>query len=538
MLLDRILVAHTKHLSVDDREQPPDVYELDVSSMRARLKLDGDSPSQPVVDCTVRGVSAGLTLRSRPEGHDLDLNAAVHHFTVCLCAERPDTRLDACDDPSLPGPVVARVLSEGLEAGLEWRKTRKCVVLRSAVLATTIVTPAFAHIATLAETWQKQAQATGRSAAKRHSPTAMVMYQTVRAALEQRQTLVQPPFAYESGYGLHVSDQRNIRLDLGWGIMSRVRHWRQVLLVARDVPHANIIDYTVASLLSVEDWATGTEGFIRSQLCMKLAFGDNIERQNDALPKLPNLDVHVFVNLDVLQVAHEGRTLESDAVETSRVKLVSISFGLRHRKLHDVDRVVNQIRSINTVKGIEVEIRNNVFLAIDPMLALVPSRAPASPPAQPRGYASENDGREKWSIAVDNHVARGDIHVIGAGLRLSAGIADGSVNVKARTDQIGPRTRPIATRRCNALARLKGISLTLSALEQSNDLLSLPNDRVISHSQAEELKIVLDHREGATPEVKALLRLALSLGHFAFDVRPQIKSLASFGVAWKKEHYP
>lgn len=504
---------------------------IPVVSVRVDTGLTGH---EPTLNCVSRCLAGHLTIQPGPDNKKTDnvkLSAGIRHFDATLCTGQAQHHLQLHAQRTLPGLPVARVLLEGLDVSFDSRTQHSCSVVYCAVIDTHLVTPAFAAIADLVSVCQSQVRDLPDSP-ERLNTAGHLIYRMVRAAVEQSETQSQPSFANESRYGLHLANEQSIRDNPGWRIMTSVRHWMRTLSAAKDVTHDDIAHYTFASLLSMDFWEFDTMDILRQQRSVQIAF-DILKASTEATDTdLLDSVAHVFVKLDVINVVHEGQRLEDSAIETSAIKLISTSFGLRHSRKHKDDHFKNEVQSVNNVKLVEVEIRNNVLPAVQPLLALVPS-SDHKPPAVDSAGPSE-----VWSVTADNHVGTINVHLIGGGLRLSAGLQHGDLNIHVTTGQKVTSIGSPSSLHHQVLLRLQKLDLTLAALDQSKAMLDLPVDGIISYSLAQDLKLILDHRSGAAQQMPPRLRLALSLHRFEFDVRPQLRALASFGVKWKKQQYP
>lgn len=507
---------------------------LDITVPSVKLRLDtGPRVSSPTVECSLNGAAAHISVT--PASHDetsgtFDCSASLRHLEASLCVAHAEQRLSRPENCNTAGDVVALLSTDGLEASVDSRPQHSCTTLRSTVLHTHLVTPAFDAIAKVMTTWQEALNDVVPTPEVDQS-AALLIYRMVRAAIEQAETQSQPGFANESRYGLHLANEQSIRDNPGWRLLTTVRHWMRTLSAAQDVSDDDIATYTINSLLSMESWEFDTENIIREQRAVQVAFGIEPAAQSGLKVALDWV-AHLFVKLDVIHLVHEGRRLEDSAVETSAIKVISTSVGLRRSRKHKSDHYKNEVQSVNTVRVIEIDIRNNVLPAIQPLLVLVPKAGVHTG----RNRSSRHE-RELWSITADNHIDSATVHFTGGGLRLGVGLQKGSMNLHVTAGIQGEDPVLPPSMHLKANLHLHKLDLKLTALDASKAILALPDDGVISDCFAQEIRLVLDHRN-ARPKSTSRLRMALSLNHFDFDVRPQLRGLAAFGVDWKKHHYP
>jgi hypothetical protein len=466
---------------------------------------------------------------SRPT---MDIAVLARKAELNLCTANPTMCLNTSPDANLPSASVTRILFEGLEVNLDQRHRHTRLVTRLSMLNTSIVTPAFQHIHDVAKLWQTAAN--GMPKPPDHpNPVAVVLYQAVRAAVEREQTLSQPAFAYESSYGLHVDDQRNIRRDLGWSILARTRHWLRTLEMPKVRSTDNLAEYTIEQLASVEDWAGDSADFIRQQACMRLAFGDNTY-QSSAGPQI-SLDnsIHVFANIDILHVEHRGKMLESDRIVSSSLRMLSASSGIQYLVAFKGSRKIKRIRAVNTVKAIETEIQNSLFGAIEPLLRL----APASDSPELDSVMVQHEGEEEQIIVMDNQIERAELVTIAAGLRLKGILDRGTVNVFAKLTKRSMPDTIAETSHVSVATMIRLIETSVNTVSDLPVSAALASGEVVAVCRLKELggMVALDSPEDA--HLPAQLRVLASLRAYSLDIRPEMKALRNYIQHVKDQEY-
>lgn len=524
------MVAHTDRVGAAEDDQLPTIVKISLPAVKARIKPGPTSAAGPVIEMQLSGFAAQHTLQTRDLRAHVDDNATLDHLRIYLCSRSSETQLRAPASDTLPGSLVAQLLCDSLSIAFDTRQHHQCLVVRCAQLSSSLVTPAVKEIGPILQLW-KTASDNLPKASPPSDPAALLLYSVIRSAVEEKQTFKQPSFAHESSYGLHHEDQRNIRRDLGWSILTRVRHWMKITRPATSVAHDDIADYTIGALLTIDEFATGTDMFIRQQPCIQIAFGEAIHPADSHAP-IPDSDWQIFAKVDVLRLVHEGTSISKSSVQRSVVTLFSPSTGTRYRTYLKGDQRTNQLRSVNTIKIIQVELRDSVLPAMNAVLDLM-SDAPRQ--AAVPDVAKTN--RQLWSITVDNHVGECNIHLIGGGLRLSGSLGNSYGNIVIKTASADPEADTAHYAYRNALVGLQGVTINLLAEAPSQSLLSLPADHSIASTTVNDIKLVLSHRHVPKKLAELQRGMAVSLGHFAFTVHPQVKSLGNFLVHWKKEHF-
>lgn len=401
------------------------------------------------------------------------------------------------------------------------------------MLNTSIVTPAFQQTHDIAKIWETAAEQMPKSS-DQPAPVAVILYQAVRAAVERDATLSQPAFAYESSYGLHVDDQRNIRRDLGWSILARVRHWLRTLEMPEIQPTDNLADYTIEHLASVEDWAGDSEGFIRQQTCMKIAFGEKLHsRSRDDPPISLDNSIHVFASIDVLHVEHLGKMLESDRVVTSSVRVLSASSGIQFLLAFKGPRQVKRIRAVNAVKAIEIEIQNSLFGAIEPLLRLAPASAAPEPVSPP----NRQEGDEEQIVLVDNQIERAELVTIAAGLRLKGVLDRGSLNLFAKSFKALDSTPTAESAYVSATTMIHLIETSVTAVPDLPVGSALAPGQIVAVCRFKELGGMVTHETIEDIVSPVRLRVLASLEAYSLDVRPEMKALRDFIQSVRDQQY-
>jgi hypothetical protein len=401
---------------------------------------------------------------------------------------------------------------------------------------TNVVTPAFQDIHDVARIWQHAVEQLPKAIDK-PDPVAIVLYQAVRAAVENCQTLSQPAFAYESSYGLHVDDQRNIRRDLGWSMLARIRHWLRTLYIPSEEPVDDIERYTISKLAGVEDWAGDSEEFIRQQKCMRLAFGRDTRLPTSDHPTSLDHTIHVFANLDLFHLEHRGRLLESDEIAASSLRIISVSTGLQYLIALKGSRKVKRVRAINTVKSIELELQNSLISAIEPLIRLAPTTAESSTEVNANHPILAEEAEEQI-ILMDNHVERAEVVSIAAGLQLRGVLDKASVNVFAKKSNSPSPEGPTESAYTSATTMIHSIETTLSAQPQPRTLSVLAPGEVVAICRLKELGSMVTHQTSQHGELPDQLRVLMSLRQLGLDIRPQMKVLRGLIENLRDQEYP
>jgi hypothetical protein len=531
VLLDQLLVAHTEKLGETSNSGSSMVLDLTVPRLRARALHSEVGTSSPIIVCSVKQVSTKLSNTSQDGQSLIALAVRVKSFDTTLCAPEAGMQLQDVESNGTPGDPVARVSCEGLELGVDQRSRRTRIMIKANMFNTGIVTPAFESIRDLVTIWQSATDNLPSSSIK-PKPATVVIYDAIRAAVNEGQITAQPAFLYGSNYGLHFNDNRDIRADLGWLMLTRIRHWRHVLPQPVTQPMDDLASYIIAELNKIDDWAAnGDEDFVRRQTFIQIALGDDIRLDRSGEQALLDQTLHLFVNVNILNFEHQGKMLESNRIVTSSLKVASASTGLQYLVAYKGARRIKRIRAVNAVKSIDLTLQNSVFLAVEPLLALMPDPGVSETP-----HEANEDAQNIYLL--DNQVERAEMQLLAAGLRLRGVLDKGSVNVFHKNGSG-------LTDRGAGISAQTTVNTMVHLVET---VLSVVKERIHNSSPMSAGTIATWHSRAfggmATQTVfqdaqfPSQLKLLLSLQHFGLDVRPQMKALHALINHVREEDLP
>lgn len=533
-MLDSLQISHTDALPGPNDNSGPLILDIAIPLGSIKAYTESSKIRGPLIDGTFRGLSADVTVQKQGDESTVELNTTISTIAVTLWSQQASPVGVVVQNIPLGhfGAPLLRMTVEDVRVDLLHRGERMRLRTSAALIDTKIVTTAFAEIAHLARAWQVASRTLTLLSDGTTKP-AILMYRLIEAAQTANVTSSQPGFVFESSYGLHVEDQRNVRRDLGWMIMARLRHWLLTLPVSLDQPNlsmSQMCDYVTSEMSKVEDWSSGTEAFIRQQPFLKSAFGKEVEQISAEDPGATGKDklLHVFVTLGLFNLEHQGRTLESPDIVSSSIKLTTSSFGIQQSIGDRAESTASSTRVLVAVKSCDVEIQSSIFSALDPLLSLGDSD-PAS--------KADTSLANSIAVVVDMHLDSGSLTLIGGGLRVRAGLHQGEVSVVLRDGRSGTTAKTRSSRK-TVLASVDLVEVVLSQPIEVHSILASAGDRVVIMASASSVRAVLDHRESSRDGSIPSLRLAHSIQHLHFDSRPQLKAFYAFGQDWKQRYYP
>jgi hypothetical protein len=545
------MVTHAEKYRAIDKIDSPIVVEIEIPHIRARaFHTDVDAPS-PIVDCSVKRITTRVS-RSLYAGHQYTNVAAwVRRMEVLLCTPKPALHLQDVECAGVPGQPVGRVLCEGLEAGLDSRSRHTVLTVRLNMFNTGIVTPAFDSIRDIAQVWQAACEILP-SSADQVKPVAFVICDAIQSAIAAGQTGSQPLFMTPTGYALQENDPVNVRRDEGWALLARLRYWTQTLprqpwdrisdmtsyavtelgkIEARglnkdegkDPNNDGLVDDNKGELLEQSEEKKPTvdsSDWVREQTFIKLAFGHEIHAEPSAHTILLDHTTHVFINLDLLHLEHQGKMLESDQIVSSSLNIMSASIGLQYLVGYKRSRPIKRIRLVNTVKAIDVVIQNSIFNAIEPLLSLVPA-----PESADNDHAEKADADNRTILVMDNQIQRAELQLIAAGLRIKGLLDQGSLNVNHESGTgLEVNKIPISSQTTSTMMVSSMETVVSVVKERIHSASSMPTG-IAATWETKDFGGMASHIAYEEPSFPDEVKVLLSLRRFDLDVRPQMKAL-------------
>lgn len=551
------MVAYaTRHRAKDEIEKPL-VVDLEVSQIRVRaFCADVDDPS-PVIDCFTTHLTSRVSVTSYAGHRSIDLAVWVRKIELLLCTPKPVLKLQDVESAGVPGLAVCRITCEGLEAKLDTRSRHQVITVRLNTFNTGIVTPAFESIRDVVQIWQA-ACACLLSPADTVKPVAFVIHDAVRSAIAAGQTGTQPQFANVTMYALQAEDPRNVRKDFGWTLLARLRYWRNTLPTSPDICATDdIASCTIEHLAAIEtkgkeldnnglEVSGQTEDenldeieerrqnslkYIRELAFMKIAFGYDIPSDTPDQKTLLGHTTHIFANIDLFHLEHQGKMLESDQIVSSSLNVVSASTGLQYLTAYKKSRLLKRMRIINTVKAFDLVLQNSIFNAIEPLLSLIPVSDEVN-------QIDKVDCDEQNILVMDNQIERAELQMVAAGLRMKGVLDRGSFNINHETGKGLEEGPDSISSRTKATMMVSSMETVLSVVKERIHSASSMPIGIVATWETKDLGGMASHiafeEQGFPDELKVLL----SLRRFDLDISPQMKALQGLINHVRREDLP
>jgi hypothetical protein len=260
--------------------------------------------------------------------------------------------------------------------------------------------------------------------------------------------------------------------------------------------------------------------WVREQTFIKLAFGQEIHAEPSTHTTLLDHTTHVFANLDLLHLEHQGKMLESDQIVSSSLNVMSASTGLQYLVGYKRSRPIKRIRLVNTVKAIDVVLQNSIFNAIEPLLSLVPPPGPAD-----NNHAENGDADSRTILVMDNQIQRAELQLIAAGLRIKGLLDQGSLNVNHESGTgLEVNKTPISSQTTSTMMISSMETVVSVVRERIHSASSMPTG-VVATWETKDFGGMASHVAYQEPSFPDEVKILLSLRRFDLDVRPQMKAL-------------
>lgn len=346
-----------------------------------------------------------------------------------------------------------------------------------------------------------------------------------------------PQFAVESGYGLHVEDPRNIRRDLGWWLLARLRYWSREIDLNRDelaYDAQNVSDQALGSIIDeivkLEDISGATHELVRQQHFVRKAFDlPDADRQdgNSSLVR----STATFAALEQMNVRHLGYLLGTRSIATSELAVGPLNLGLQAIRASKNDQPVLQLRGLVTTKKIGIELRDSMLPVLSQIMAIALGSQAASDTEQCARDPAGAPVKNAVSLVLDT---RFDEIVIGASatdLQLQIALRGAHVAI---THRDGGRSESRRHQRQDQItASLDHFDVTLRQHEPPTQSSRDGKVHLVSSFALDSVSAFGHTRRN---EESDTYRATVALRSFSLDVRPQMRAFVVFVKNWKREH--
>ena len=548
--LDALLVRHTD-IVLDDSHKTG-ILKVDIRLFNIGLHMaTTNSTDEPLsaLDMTVQGLNC--TIQRIPD--DVTSSAALDITGSALNASlaiRPSTvekgdisfaDISHARESKDIGNAVLRANVKCLQIGLLHSARHDHLRGKVETSDLDLVTPGVQLVLSMARIWG-QAIDKAQNAMQSHSSSSRLLYAILQGAIAKEAISMQPPFAYESAYGLHVQDQRNIRRDTGWIMLSRLRHWHRLGVTSSSTTQRSSEDMLlfVVSQLAEHDESVGENyDLIRQQEFIKHAFsiGSGLDSSEEVRTNRSTPSIGLFVTFGTVTLRHFGRSVDTGVIAPSTVRISSASIGLQRSMVVRSQHPNLHLRLVTTVRSAHVEIQSGAFPSVQSLLkhmrddVITHSESKSNVPAAKQVEVAS-------VIVFDGHLDTASLSLLASGLRLRFAVSGNHTSVFHRmTRQEGNEELYGSDRRIVTLCS-EIVELALLQHGDEYDVVKQSPDRLVVSTKAKGLRLINETSGSDASSASSSFRLLASLRRLEFDSRPQLRAFYLFARDWQDRFYP
>lgn len=539
--LEQMMINHSEDVLADIAAKDPTL--IDVSVHRLRVIIDtpvSDDESDPI-EAILGDITASILVSpERPERpKSLDVTMAARSTEVVVrtshlkdgqvSLEIPDSG-EALRRPTRP---VMKISLGDFGFGLH-QSTEQHYRARASSIDVQVVNATASAVIEVGKIWRSTMASISKPAST-ISPSATLLYKIIEAAGKDDVTLTAPAFLFDSGYELHAQDQRNIRRNPGWLMLSRLRYWlRQCKLSESAIPELSMDEMTsriISEMIRLEDAFCGDESLVLFQPFIKRSLGSTITAPSEPASSDAVKTTGFFASLGQVTLGHHGRLLESAAVASSKLSFTGATTGFERTAFKRDDKDIEQTRLVVGMKGIQSELHDSLLPGIETLLKLAP-RAKENTPI----LDVEDSAEPEAMISVDVHLQSADISVLAGGLRLRLAVKhlEHAMARRSSNRQNGDDRRKIS--HDSVFACCEAMNLALLQPKDDHDLVANSPDRIVTFLDISGVRINVDNRSLGIKDKPTVTRIIFGVKNVEFDSRPQLRAFLAFARDWQKEH--
>lgn len=349
-----------------------------------------------------------------------------------------------------------------------------------------------------------------------------------------------PQFAVESGYGLHVEDPRNIRRDLGWWLLARLRYWSGEIDLNRDElvydaqnVSCQAIGSIVDEIVKLEDISGATDELVKQQHFVRKAFDIPSAEPEDGDAR-PVRSTAIFAGMERISLRHMGHLLGTRTIAASEVTVGDLSLGLQATRASRNDRPVLQLRGLVSSKKIAVEMRDSMLPLMSHILELAPANrdeAPAAAQTESGATDPATSSSTAMTLVLDTRFDEIVIAASATDLKLETVLRGAHVAI---THRDGAQAQEGYRHRSEQItASLDHFGIVLRQHEPPTQTSREAKIHLVSSFALDGISSVAHMRRTDDADT---IRATVALRSFSLDVRPQMRAFVVFVKNWKRDH--
>ncbi|ORY27357.1 hypothetical protein BCR39DRAFT_589249 [Naematelia encephala] len=439
------------------------------------------------------------------------------------------------------GTTVLKVVGKDVVFAMDQMPAKQQLSARIGSLDVNALTASISAVSASVTAWQRALKRCVERRTRR-PPFADLLYNVVRSVATSTDTITQPAFLYESAYGLHVDDQRNIRRDIGWLILARLRHWLRENppeMSFKPPITPDVGRYILDVLTDKTEEAGGNRDLVREQPFVQRALGSIITLQASALEAAQTQSLVTFIYVKSFDFRHYGCLLETPDVVCSTIRVLSGSHALR-RSISQNEGEPSptvQMRILVATRQVDVDLQNSIFPAAQSILRSVGQKLETLPEAESTSQQKDDIVTVMLVDAIFEHIR----------IAISAGGLKGRLDTRdLHSSTVIRKIRQ--TEGDNSYSRgRRAIHLTSNSIElalllppgSGQDLTSgLDEDRIILSAGLRGFRNRMDEHTSDKPGSNSSRKMIFGIRAIDLNSRPQLRVFSIFIRVWHFRQYP
>ncbi|KAL1409648.1 Macrophage colony-stimulating factor 1 receptor [Vanrija albida] len=549
-LLDELLRSHVSKVQEDNSVRGSTLYDVNLPAVCARLLVGPFTRPETVVRSTLVGARCRITKTPVPDSSDsaVDVNVDLGSIQLTTTSHAVSPTLSLLDVPHLELKSDSKLLPfvhyslEGLDVTYGQSPSSKLVQAKVKDFKIRGTPQGVAITSHMVDQWRHVLDEKPPKA--RLYTYADLIYDIMRGAEETGCAATLPSFMYETAYGLHVTDQRNIRLDLGWMTLQRFRHWMQSM-AARGIrlplreprPTRPDMATSVVNELTRYDMMGGvSEDVVVNQPFMRKAFGEDLRAAAPlAIPRV-NSRLGTFFLLQSVDIRNYGRLLQTGVIAPSVLLVDTASVGVEKQITWDDHVPSTDLRTTVSVSRVSLDIQNSFIPTCQAILTHIDTHR-----TEIRDNRVVKDLDHASAVAIDVQLAQVGAAVTAGGVRMDISLEQARGSVKTeRSDLTSPNSKTGRHRleRVDSTVNCTLAQVTLREAASGTETADTSLDRAFVVGAIRGAHMRSGSLINSADENTAANNLVFGVESFDFDSRPQLKSFYAFGQEWKNTHYP
>ncbi|EIW72981.1 hypothetical protein TREMEDRAFT_42131 [Tremella mesenterica DSM 1558] len=540
LLLDYLLREHAESIEKTGRIPEPKLFDLQINS--ARIQASAEGKNVAIADLSFDGFTARIRNEPTVESDKsvISVSTSVRRAEVLVTTfEQPKISLrDAPKPLILPqgGWPLLRLLCKNTRFRTQQKDkhVEADVSIDTADIQT--VTPVVGVVTRAIHHWEEALNDCPRATCSSSIPK--LLYDIVVSAMQQSDEASIPDFMTEGTYGLHTNDQRNIRRDLGWNMLARLRHWLKtcpMVMSSTDLTSDQMASFVSQELATLDYDTGGVARVVRQLDFMKKAFGDDGDNEDQNNEIHPSFAIFLYLNSVVVQ--HHGRLLESPRIVTSSIVVGTTSLGWAKSMVFRNERRVKHLRMLCAIKDLDVRAYNSLLFALHRIVSstIKPVTTPDDQRQDESQSATTSDSNDPLAFAINLDLGNATLNIVGGGVRLRTVFSNVQSRMTGSKNVAIDQGNPVKSAQKTIHLLLGVIDAALLQPTRGHELELSPQDRLAILVHADDLSYVTDQHYAPG---RATQRCILGAKHLDIQSRPLPMNFIDFATNWKEEHYP